>query len=364
MSVFPSATLSLYVSKMFLLRFLAFLLTLIMVLQSLDLLNEADAILAAPGNTEAALLTYVKLRLPQLAAQFAPFAVLLAALVTMFTLNANSEIVIMKSTGISAHQVLMPLFASTVLIAMGHFLFNETVLPKSNALLKAWQDQDYGAKPRIRSDLQRDITVQDGTYILHAADIGQVNGSVMLTNVAIYQLGLAHQIDSTITAESATLGEGKWRLRNAHQTDVATLRVTKIPEMSWPSTIPADRIVAQSVDPAKVSFFKLRHSLHDLEKTGHNAKTLRAALYHKLSGPLSALLMPLLAAIAAFGTSRGGKQLLRAAIGLLLGFAFFVADNFMMAMGQFGAVPPLIAAWSPFLLFFLIGESVLLQMEE
>jgi lipopolysaccharide export system permease protein len=33
-------------------------------------------------------------------------------------------------------------------------------------------------------------------------------------------------------------------------------------------------------------------------------------------------------------------------------------------MGGAGVYPPLIAAWAPFLLFLLIGESVLIQSEE
>jgi lipopolysaccharide export system permease protein len=364
MAFVPSKTLGIYVGRMFLLRFLAFLFALILVLQTLDLLNEADSILAGPGNTQAALLVYVKLRLPQLASQFAPFAVLLAALVTLFTLNANSEVVIMKSAGISAHQVLMPLFATAILIAVAHFIFNETVLVRSNAVLTAWQDMEYGAKPPAPTGMKRDITVEDGAYILHAADITQAKGTVLLNDVVIYQLGPTRNIVHTTMAASATLGRGEWLLKDVRDTDIATLRVTKSAERAWPSTIPAERIVAQSVDPSMVSYAKLRNSLSDLRKTGHSTSTLQAALYHKISGPLAALLMPLLGAVAAFGTARSGKQLMRAAAGLLLGFAFFVADNFMMAMGQFGAVTPFLAAWAPFTLFFLIGESVLLRSEE
>jgi lipopolysaccharide export system permease protein len=49
---------------------------------------------------------------------------------------------------------------------------------------------------------------------------------------------------------------------------------------------------------------------------------------------------------------------------MALGFAYFVADNFSLAMGNVGAYPPLLAAWAPFVLFFLIGETVLIRSEE
>ena len=91
---------------------------------------------------------------------------------------------------------------------------------------------------------------------------------------------------------------------------------------------------------------------------------LVAAANHKVSGPLSAILMPLLGAVAAFGLARSGRLFVRAVIGMFLGFAFFVADNFMVAMGGFGTVPPLLASWAAFLLFLLIGETVLFRTEE
>ena len=91
---------------------------------------------------------------------------------------------------------------------------------------------------------------------------------------------------------------------------------------------------------------------------------LVAKLNHKISGPLSAVLMPLLGSVAAFGLARSGKLFIRAVAGLALGFAFFVADNFAMAMADFGTYPPWAAAWAPFLLFLLVGESVLFRTEE
>ena len=67
---------------------------------------------------------------------------------------------------------------------------------------------------------------------------------------------------------------------------------------------------------------------------------------------------------AAFGLARSGQVLLRAVTGMALGFAYFMVDNFSLAMGNAGTYPPLVAAWAPFLLFLLIGETVLIRTEE
>ena len=123
------------------------------------------------------------------------------------------------------------------------------------------------------------------------------------------------------------------------------------------------RTLAQ-VDPDEQDFAQLMDSIAQMQEAGRPTGPLEAGLWHKISGPLSAVLMPLLAAVAAFGLARSGQLFVRAVIGMALGFAYFVADNFALAMGNFGAYPPLLAAWAPFVLFFLIGETVLIRTEE
>ena len=63
---FPSRTVTLYIGRMFATRIIAVLLMLVLVLQMLDLLSESGRILAAPGNGQGELMTYVGLRVPQL----------------------------------------------------------------------------------------------------------------------------------------------------------------------------------------------------------------------------------------------------------------------------------------------------------
>src|SRR4030095_13383496 len=113
----PSRQLALYAAKLFLTRSVAVLLALVLVLMTLDLLGESGKILRVPGNGDAELWRYVSLRIPQLISRFLPFAVLLGTLITLATLNQNSEVVSMKAAGISAHQIIAPLIVASLGIA-------------------------------------------------------------------------------------------------------------------------------------------------------------------------------------------------------------------------------------------------------
>ncbi len=150
----------------------------------------------------------------------------------------------------------------------------------------------------------------------------------------------------------------------ASRFDVARGSVTNLGSVVIAKDVRPDQFTLASVDADGLSFGALKAAIGDLSDAGRPTKALEGSLWHKLSGPLSSVLMPLLGAVAAFGIARSGKLFVRAVIGMGLGFAFFVADNFALAMGNLGAYPPFLAAWAPFLLFFLIGEAVLIRSEE
>src|SRR5688572_30452828 len=137
-------------------RILAVLVMLVMVLMMLDLLSNTGEILAHPGNGEPELLRYVSLRVPQLVARFLPYSVLLATIITLATFNQNSEVVAMKAAGLSAHQILAPLVLAATLVAAFSFVFNERIVTRSTAALKAWEGNEFGPVPadsRTRSNI-------------------------------------------------------------------------------------------------------------------------------------------------------------------------------------------------------------------
>lgn len=358
----PSPTIAAYTARLFLLRVLAFLVALVVILQTLDLLTESSKILAVDSNGDAELWRYVTLRIPQLINQFLPFSVLLGTLVTLATLNQNSEIVIFKASGISAHQILAPLIAAAFGIAVVHFLFSELVLVHTNRQLDAWERVDYGAVPPD-TPMGREAWVREGDMLFHAERVVGLGMATRLEDLTAYDRS-GGALRGIVRAEIARPIAGGWQLDKVRRFDVTRGTQEVLPSLTVRTDIDAARFTATSVDPDQTPFWTLRDAIREVSAAGRPVDTLVAGLHHKISGPLSAILMPLLGAVAAFGLARSGKLFVRAVIGMALGFAYFVADNFMLAMGEFGAAPPWLAAWAPFLLFFLVGEAVLFRTEE
>ncbi len=360
---FPSKTLTLYLIRLFVTRIAGVLVMLVLILQMLDLLSESGKILAVAGNGEAQLWTYVSLRVPQLIARFLPYSVLLATIITLATLNQNSEVVAMKASGMSAHQVLAPLLLAAAGMSLVSFAFNERVVTRSSATLKAWQAAEYKAVP-TDSGVRSNVYLRDGNNIMVAATLTGEGAGMTMTDVTWYRRNAQLMIVEEVRAPRAVFANPGWRMDQPVAFDVAGA------ETKRPGTL----VVAPEVTPAQVrisgvdadaqDLFTLRESILAMKAAGRRTAELEGKWWHKLSGPLSALLMPLLGAIAAFGLARSGQLLVRAVLGMALGFAYFVFDNAALAIGNFGGYPPLVAAWSPFVLFALIGELVLIRTEE
>lgn len=361
-SFFPSSSITWYMARMFLVRSAAVLFALALVLQTLDLLGQSGDILAHKGNGGAQLWFYVSLRLPQIIAFLLPFSVLLGTLITLATLNQNSEVISMKAAGLSAHQVLAPLIVASLGVAALSFAFNDRIVARASATLDRWERVDYGPIPTDRKS-QQNVWVRDGDHLIHASNVTGRGAGTRLSDVTVYNR-TGGTLNAIVRAPSARPDKGAWIVQGARRFDVAQGTETQLGDIRVAGGVRPDQFTLANVDADGLSFKGLWAAIADLRDAGRPTASLESELWHKISGPLSAVLMPLLGAVAAFGIARSGRLFIRAVIGMALGFAYFVADNFGLAMGNLGAYPPLLAAWGPFLLFLLIGEAVLIQTEE
>ncbi|WP_421992892.1 LPS export ABC transporter permease LptG [Qipengyuania sp.] len=360
---FPSRTLTVYLAKMFALRIAAMLFVLVLVLLMLDLLSSSGEILAVEGNGQGELLTYAALRIPQLISRFLPYSVLLATLITLVALNQNSEVIAMKAAGLSAHQVLAPLLLTAGIVSLLTFAFNERVVTRATETLKAWEAVEFGPIP-TESGVRANIYLNDDGNILTAGYLAGQGEAIAMRKVTWYSRNDEGMIVEQVEADAARYAGPGWRLEGITRFRVQNA-VTDAPEtMVVGEGLTPDRIDLAKIDPDAEAFWTLTQSIAEFERAGRRTDELRAKWWHKISGPLSAFLMPLLGAVAAFGLARSGQLFLRAVIGMALGFAYFVVDNAALAMGSFGGYPPFLAAWAPFLLFLLIGETVLIRTEE
>ncbi|MEQ8178311.1 MAG: LPS export ABC transporter permease LptG [Amphiplicatus sp.] len=352
-----------YVGRQFLTRFLGLLVFFVIILQMLDLLNRSAEILAPEGASSASVVQYISLRAPQIASQFAPFAALLAVVVTLSMLNLRSEITVMRAAGLSVHRVLFPIGVVCGGVALAHFVFHETVVVDATEKLAYWEANDYAVNMEPDTGTRVDIRFVFENEFIHAESAARVGGDVRMNAVTINELDSNGLISGKIEARSALFENGAWRLFGVRAYDFASLAIERADVMPWGTSLDPELLFALSLNPDRTPLGELVAKIGQLRADGADTRAATTSLLSRFSKPMATLVMPLLGAIAGFGISRQGNQLARAVAGAALGFSYFVGENLMLALGKLGVAPAMLGAFFPFALFMVVGFAILLAME-
>ncbi len=109
-----------------------------------------------------------------------------------------------------------------------------------------------------------------------------------------------------------------------------------------------------------MNFAQLDHYIRDLQQSGFDTMRLKVELYHKLAYPLVTIVMSVLAIPFALSMGRRGSLTgIATAIGIALGY--WVIAGLFDAMGSVNYLPAALAAWSPDILFGMVGGYLLLR---
>jgi lipopolysaccharide export system permease protein len=121
---------------------------------------------------------------------------------------------------------------------------------------------------------------------------------------------------------------------------------------------PPTAYAAERRTPAEMRFRELQRYTRRLRRSGYPTAALETALQSKVARPLFLPVMALLALPFAFRIGKRGA-LAGIGVGLVLGMVFLISTSLFTKLGDVGALPPLLAAWSPHVLF-ATGASFLL----
>ena len=207
--------------------------------------------------------------------------------------------------------------------------------------------------------------MRTGDDLIFARTVTGRGAGTRLSDVRVYDR-TGGTLERLIEAKRAATADGAWRLE-----EVETFDVAGRPSSASPSLLIARRRASPTSSPSprsdagRAGFRRpCAPRSQDLQAAGRPTGPLEASLWHKISGPLSAVLMPLLAAVAAFGLARAGQLFLRAVIRDGARLRLFRGRQFRSGDGQFRRLPAFARRLGAVPAFLLIGETVLIRTEE
>ena len=307
---------------------------------------------------------------PSMLYQIAPLAVLIAVLVTFGVLNRNSEIIAMKATGISLYRLVIPIVSISAILAVSLFLFDEFYLPQANRRQEALRSTIKGRPPQT-------FLHPEQKWIFGQARPGEPArifyyqffdpDSNEFANLSVFEFDPStFSLSRRIFATRVFWDDNthSWAFQNGWERDFNGATVTQFKEFN--SAVYTEiheepsYFKKESLQSQEMNFGQLQRYISDLRQSGFDTMRLRVALWHKLSYPLIAVVMAILAIPFALSMGRRGS-LTGIAVAIAVALTYWVIDGLFEAMGNVNYLPASLATWAPVALFGLTGGYLLLR---
>ncbi|HZD95453.1 MAG TPA: LptF/LptG family permease [Candidatus Sulfotelmatobacter sp.] len=317
--------------------------------------------------------------IPSVLYQVTPLAVLLTVLVMFGLMQKTNEITAMKATGVSIYRAVIPILVIATCLAGGLFLLDQWYLPYANKRVETLRNLIKGkpAQTYLRPDRKwifgeskkRPDGTQENRKIYYYE--GFESDRNTFASISAFELDPhTFQMVKRVYAMRARWAEHlqKWTFENGWQRswntspagdiheDLRRFDVSTFVELSEPPAY-FKKEVLQSQE---MNYDELRRYITDLQQGGFDVVRLRVQLQKKIAFPLITLVMAIMA--VPFALSGGRRGALGGVVtALTIGVVYFLTSGLFEAMGNVSQLPPLIAAWSPDLIFGLAGGYLILK---
>ncbi|HET9308634.1 MAG TPA: LPS export ABC transporter permease LptF [Candidatus Sulfotelmatobacter sp.] len=303
---------------------------------------------------------------PYLLYKIAPLVMLLAVLVTFGLMQRSNEITAIKATGTSIYRVVTPVIVAAAILAAGLFFADQFYFPHTNKRQEALHNQIKGkpAQTYLRPDRKWIFGQNSEIYYYQFFDPDRDQ----FGNVTVFQLDKA---DFTVTrrihAERARWSDNlnRWEYERGWErilniSAISNYRPFEVATFADLSETPSyfKKEVKQDTE---MNYEELHSYIRDLQQSGFDVVRLRVELHEKLSYPLTTLIMAFLAIPFSLAPGKRGA-ITGVAVAVGIAVFYIVISRLFEAMGNLSQLPPALAAWSPDLIFVLVGGYLILKV--
>lgn len=307
------------------------------------------------------LLAYVLLSLPGHVYELFPISVSIGALYALVRLAHHSELTVMRASGVSTARMALSLSRLGLALALVVFVVGEFLVPPAEQL--ATQVKLRATNAVVAQEFRSGLWLKDGSSFVN---VREVLPDSTLMGVRIFEFDTAYKLRAiSYAAEGKHLRDGDWRLLDVERTlfDGSRVRVNRLAEAHWRSTLDPDMLTVLLVKPQQMSAVNLWSYIRHLEDNGQATQRYRVALWSKLAYPLAAVVMLWLAIPFALFAPRahsvGGKVF----VGIMLGLAFHLANRVFANFSVLQDWSPAFAALFPTAFFLATAAAFIFWAE-
>ena len=330
-----------------------------------DLIQELDSI--GRGNYGLSkMLVFVMLSIPGHAYDVIPVAVLVGMMYSLGTLGRNSELVVMRVSGLSLFNIGFMLIKVGLLFTVITFFVGELITPISEKMAQRMRIKATDSV--VTQDFRSGLWVKDGKSFVN---VETVLPDASLLNVHIYEFDENFKLRSISNAKNGSYVDERWGLTQVTQTQFNNQQKAEqnaistrfFKQANWKSLIRPELLNVLLVAPEKMSAWNLYSFINHLETNKQKTTRYEVALWAKMTYPIACMVMVILALPFGFLQQRAGGARAKIFIGVLLGVVYQIMNRIFIHVGVLNDWPPLISAITPTIVFLIAGVSMLYMIE-
>ncbi len=284
--------------------------------------------------------------------QLFPMIGLLGCMLGLGALASHSELIVMRGAGCSVLKI-----TRSVLIAVGFLVLAVTVLGESvapNLMHQAMSDKALARSQGQAIKTQHGLWLREGDSFYHIAHLAK--GGI-LQGLTRYQYDKAHRLIAVSYAKNAKFSDGSWNVTDVDQTFLKHNKTTTSHKANgkWDIDLAPVILKVAETDPDEMRLSKLFAVMKYKKRNNLDYQEFALNFWQRIFQPLATMVMMLIAIPFIFGPLRTVSMGLRMVSGLMVGFSFFIINQFFGPLTTVMQLPPLLAAIFPTLLFAGIG---------
>ncbi len=330
-----------------------------------DLIQELDSL--GQGNYGITqMLVFVLLSIPGHIYDVVPVAVLVGMMYSLGTLARNSELVVMRVSGLSLLNIGWILVKVGMLFTALTFFVGELITPISEKMAQRLRVQATDSV--IAQDFKSGLWVKDGKSFVN---VETVLPDASLLNVHIYEFDENFKLRSISVAKKGQYEDERWGLSEVTQTKFNTFKKIEqnniqtqiFNKANWKSLIRPELLNVLLVAPEKMSVWNLYAFIQHLQANKQKTTRYDVALWSKIIYPLACMVMVILALPFGFLQQRVGGTSAKLFIGVMLGVVYQIMNRVFIHLGVLNDWPPLMSAITPTILFLIAGLGLIFMIE-
>lgn len=302
---------------------------------------------------------YVLLTVPRLAYQLFPICALLGATIGLGILASNSELVAMRSAGISLLQIIISVMKVGLLFVVLTVVIGEGVAPVAERYAQTLRSVAMSNKLSLRGE--EGLWARDGNSFVNVRNI--LPGE-RLGQIYIFERDAAHRLVKLVQAESAVYRKEHWVLQGTVTSNIGMQGASssQAAEIPWQTNLSPDLLSVVTVKPNTLSILGLYEYINYLRENGLDAAIYEQAFWGKVVAPLVTAVMVFLSIPFVFGPLRSVGVGHRILVGTLAGVGFYILNQMFAYMGLVFGFNSLLSALAPAVMAFMAGYYMLRRL--